>query len=95
MKSILWLAIRVWLMLALGCISRAAVANPYLLQEGDIVFSSSAGGQGQAIVAATASPWTHCGIVFVQDGRLMVLQAVQPVGTTTLDASRLPAENAS
>lgn len=56
----------------------------YDLREGDIVFSSSAAGQGEAIIAATASPYTHCGIVFVKDGRLMVLEAVQPVRASTL-----------
>jgi hypothetical protein len=62
----------------------AGEPGPYLLQEGDIVFSSSAFGQGAAIIAATASPYTHCGIVFKKDGKLMVLEAVQPVGVTTL-----------
>ena len=82
----MWLGIHFWLVLVFACDVRAADANPYLLQEGDIVFSGSARGQGEAIIAATASPWTHCGIVFVKDGRLMVLEAVQPVGITTLDA---------
>lgn len=75
----------------LGCLAlsiatsvTAKEAKPYLLQEGDIVFSSSALGQGEAIIAATASPFTHCGIVFEKDGELMVLEAVQPVGVTTL-----------
>ena len=54
------------------------------LREGDIVFSSSARGQGEAVIAATGSPYTHCGIVFEKDGQLMVLEAVQPVGVTTL-----------
>ncbi len=58
---------------------------PYDLREGDIVFSSSRFGQGAAIIAATASPYTHCGIVFERDGKLMVFEAVQPVGVTTLD----------
>ena len=56
------------------------------LQEGDIVFSSSTRGQGAAIIAATGSPFTHCGIVFEKDGKLMVLEAVQPVGVVSLDA---------
>jgi hypothetical protein len=56
----------------------------YDLREGDIVFSSSEAGQGEAIIAATASPYTHCGIVFVKDGRLMVLEAVQPVRASML-----------
>lgn len=64
----------------------AKETQPFLLQEGDIVFSSSTRGQGEAIIAATASPFTHCGIVFEKDGRLMVLEAVQPVGVTTLEA---------
>lgn len=57
---------------------------PYAIREGDIVFSGSTFGQGAAIIAATGSPYTHCGIVFEKNGRLMVLEAVQPVGVTTL-----------
>jgi hypothetical protein len=55
------------------------------LQEGDIVFSSSERGQGEAIIAATGSPYTHCGVVFEKDGKLMVLEAVQPVGVVPLE----------
>jgi Permuted papain-like amidase enzyme, YaeF/YiiX, C92 family len=62
----------------------SAEENLYSLQEGDIVFSSSPAGQGKAIIDATNSPYTHCGIVFQQDGQLMVLEAVEPVGVTTL-----------
>lgn len=54
------------------------------LQEGDIVFSCSEQGQGEAIVAATNSPYTHCGIVFRQGEKWMVLEAVQPVGAVPL-----------
>lgn len=62
----------------------AKESQPFDLREGDIVFSSSARGQGEAVIAATGSPYTHCGIVFEKDGQLMVLEAVQPVGVTTL-----------
>jgi hypothetical protein len=62
----------------------AKETKAYDLREGDIVFSSSAVGQGEAIIAATASPYTHCGIVFVKDSKLMVLEAVQPVCASTL-----------
>jgi hypothetical protein len=55
------------------------------LQEGDIVFSSSERGQGEMIIAATGSPITHCGIVFEAEGKLMVLEAVQPVGAIPLE----------
>ena len=67
------------------CLSGARETKAYDFREGDIVFSSSEAGQGEAIIAATASPFTHCGIVFVKDGRLMVLEAVQPVRASTLE----------
>ena len=35
-------------------------------------------------MAATASPYTHCGIIFRQEGKWMVLEAVQPVGAVPL-----------
>jgi hypothetical protein len=57
------------------------------LQDGDIVFSGSAFGQGAAIIAATGSPITHCGIAFKKDGSWMVLEAVQPVRVTKLEIS--------
>ena len=59
--------------------------NAITPQEGDIVFSCSEKGQGEAIMAATGSPYTHCGVVFRQGGKWMVLEAVQPVGTVSLE----------
>lgn len=64
------------------CVTAAAAEA---LQEGDIVFSSSNDGQGGAIIAATGSPYTHCGIMYRHAGKLMVLEAVQPVGVVTLE----------
>lgn len=58
----------------------------YRLQEGDIVFHGNAGGQNDAIREATGSPYTHCGVVFEKDGKLMVFEAVQPVRATTVEA---------
>lgn len=55
------------------------------LQNGDIVFSGSTAGQGGAIIAATGSSYTHCGIVFLRDGKPMVLEAVQPVSVVSLE----------
>lgn len=55
------------------------------LQEGDVVFSSSPRGLGQAIIDATSSRHTHCGVLLMREGRLMVLEAVQPVGFTTIE----------
>lgn len=68
-------------LLALGSM---AFAEPSL-QEGDVVFTGSERGQGEAIIAATGSKYTHCGIVFLSEGKLMVLEAVQPVGVVSLE----------
>jgi hypothetical protein len=58
----------------------------YTLREGDIVFHGGAGEQCDAVREATGSPFTHCGVVFEKDGRLMVLEAVQPVRVTSVEA---------
>jgi hypothetical protein len=54
------------------------------IREGDIVFQSSISPQCKAIEAATHSPWTHCGMVLKQHGKLYVLEAVEPVIYTPL-----------
>lgn len=69
------------LFLAVGPVAVAEQA----LQEGDVVFTGSERGQGEAIIAATGSPYTHCGIVFLREGKPMVLEAVQPVGVVSLE----------
>lgn len=74
-------------MLAGLLVASANAESPWqaVVAETDIVFSGSTVGQGEAIIAATGSEFTHCGIVFRQDGRLMVLEAVQPVRIVTLE----------
>lgn len=54
------------------------------VQAGDIVVQTSISPQCSAIKEATGSDWTHCGIVFMEGGKAMVLEAVGPVRTTTL-----------
>jgi hypothetical protein len=54
------------------------------LRAGDIVFQDTGGQQGEAVRTATKSPFTHCGVVFENQGTLYVLEAVQPVSVTTL-----------
>ena len=71
-------------MAAFLALCSAVLADP-VLREGDVVFSGSDRGQGEAIIAATGSKYTHCGIVFQRDGKLMVLEAVQPVGVVSLE----------
>ena len=71
--------------LAISAVVTANASFAAGLREGDIVFSGSSTGQGGAIIAATGSPYTHCGIVFLSDGKPMVLEAVQPVGVVSLE----------
>ena len=59
--------------------------NAQGLQAGDIVFQSSNSLQCEAIKAATGSAWSHCGILLPHNGKLMVLEAVQPVQWEELD----------
>jgi hypothetical protein len=76
--------VRSLLFLLLTCVT-ALSAEPAAiptLREGDIVFTGSEQGQGGAIMAATDSVFTHCGVVFERDGKLMVIEAVHPVKIT-------------
>jgi hypothetical protein len=73
-----------FLALVFPALVSAAFADP-VLREGDVVFTGSERGQGEAIIAATGSPYTHCGVVFQREGKWMVLEAVQPVGVVSLE----------
>ncbi|MBK8847921.1 MAG: YiiX family permuted papain-like enzyme [Bacteroidetes bacterium] len=53
-------------------------------REGDIIFQSNDAGQGLAIKLATHSQFTHCGIVFKDNEKWYVLEAIQPVCVTPL-----------
>lgn len=55
------------------------------LRDRDIVFQQTGGEQGRAIQLATNSPWTHVGMLFQENGRWMVYEAVGPVLSTPLD----------
>ena len=49
------------------------------LRDGDIVFQYSGSAQCAAIAQATRSPYTHCGIVFMEGGKPVVWEAIGPV----------------
>ncbi|MNG62358.1 hypothetical protein D3C87_743400 [compost metagenome] len=55
-----------------------------LLKDGDMIFQSSISPQCKAVQLATGSPYSHCGLIFHEDGKPYVLEAVQPVTVTTL-----------
>ena len=48
-------------------------------QTGDIVFQYGTSESSEAIKLATGSKFSHCGILFLHEGRWLVLEAVQPV----------------
>lgn len=54
------------------------------LHEGDIIFQSSMSGQSYAVQLATHSKYSHCGLLFKENGKWMVYEAVQPVTKTDL-----------
>ena len=73
----------------LGCVigvihTLCAFSSAREYQDGDIIFCGSPAGQGAALILATGSTFTHCGIVFRMDGDWWVLEAVQPVRITSI-----------
>lgn len=75
--------IRAWLVIVvLGSVG--ARAGDYEPRNGDIIFQTSRSSQSQAIQLATRSRYSHMGIVYIQDGKPMVFEAIQPVKLTPL-----------
>lgn len=56
-----------------------------LLKEGDIIFQTSKSEQSEAIRIATSSKFSHCGILYISNGKKYVYEAVQPVKLTPLE----------
>jgi len=67
---------------------KKAPVPDYAFQSGDIVFQATGGNQCRAIRAATHSPYSHCGVVFLKSGKLYVLEAISPVVATPLKTFR-------
>lgn len=55
----------------------AAELRPF--QDGDLIFQTSQSGQSLAIQYATHSKYSHCGLLFNDNGKWMVYEAVGPV----------------
>ena len=55
------------------------------VRDGDLIFQESVSGQSKAIQLATHSKYSHCGIVFMRDGKPFVFEAVQTVQDTPLE----------
>ncbi|KOY88044.1 peptidoglycan peptidase [bacterium 336/3] len=54
------------------------------IKDRDIIFHVSLSGQGKAIQLATKSKYTHCGIIYEENGNFWVYEAIQPVQKTPL-----------
>ncbi len=55
------------------------------IHEGDIIFQSSQSRQCEAVKKATHSPYSHCGIILRNKGKLMVYEAIGPVKWTDIN----------
>lgn len=71
-----------WIAIQSSPINKSKAASEFM--DGDIIFQSSMSGQSAAIQVATNSKYSHCGIVFLEEGKPFVLEAVQPVKLTPL-----------
>jgi len=54
-------------------------------KNGDIIFQTSKSSQSKTIQLATGSKYSHMGIIYVQDEKYFVYEAVQPVKLTPLE----------
>jgi uncharacterized protein YycO len=61
------------------------IANSGEIMNGDIIFQTSLTDQSKAIHLATKSKYSHCGIIYIENGQYFVFEAVQPVKNTPLD----------
>jgi hypothetical protein len=62
----------------------AATPDPADLRDGDLIFHRSLSAQAEALERALDSPYTHMGLVFLDDGQPFVHEAVGPVKRTPL-----------
>jgi uncharacterized protein YycO len=63
--------------------------------DGDMIFQTSQSTQCEAVRIATNSKFSHCGIIYIQNGQHYVYEAVQPVKMTKLDDWITHGENKS
>lgn len=77
---------RTLLVIVLSVVLGACQAgDEYQLSDGDLIFHRSQSEQSVALERALKSPYTHMGIIFVEDGQPVVYEAVGPVKATPLE----------
>lgn len=60
--------------------------NNSIYKNGDVILQTSETAQCEAVRIATNSKFSHCGIIFIENGKPFVYEAVQPVSKTSLEA---------
>jgi len=55
------------------------------IKDGDLIFQTSLSSQSKAIQLATKSKYSHCGIIYKENGQYFVFEAAQIVKSTPLD----------
>ena len=63
----------------------ATAAADNACQNGDIIFQTSNSGQSKAIQLATHSEYSHMGIIYEQNNKFFVYEAIQPVKLTPIE----------
>lgn len=58
------------------------IKNDY--HDGDVIFQTTSGQTGKGIQLATHSKYNHCGMLFFENNKWMVYEAIQPVCKTSL-----------
>lgn len=61
-------------------------ADQVKFRNGDIIFQQTRSSQSEAIQRATASPYSHVGIIYFEKGKAFVFEATEPVKATPLVA---------
>jgi hypothetical protein len=84
-KSVLRNGIRVCLLALLDTACAGGEHTP-AVRDGDLIFQTSRSSQSLAIQRATASPYSHMGLVFFRDGQPYVFEAIATVRFTPLDS---------
>ncbi len=82
-KIILWL-LTFCIALLFSCGN--SKTNTTEFKNGDIIFQTSESEQCEAVRIATNSKFSHCGIIFIEDGKTYVYEAVQPVRITPFES---------
>jgi uncharacterized protein YycO len=82
------------IIILLGTIASKEVESSFIVlndkikktyKDGDIIFQTSQSEQCEAVRIATNSKFSHCGIIFIENDKTYVYEAVQPVKVTLLE----------